>query len=112
MNLVCPQCGTTNRVPQARLQDQPVCGRCGAEVLPSAPVVMTDATLPPYIAGPEVRFAKVDTDANPRLSGTYGIRSIPTLILYRDGQELARQSGAMGSGDLVRWVQSKLVTKA
>jgi thioredoxin 2 len=60
---------------------------------------------------PEVRFAKLDTDAHPKASAANGIRSIPTLILYRAGREVARQSGAMSAGDLVRWVQSQLAAK-
>ncbi|RLA19650.1 MAG: hypothetical protein DRQ62_11610 [Gammaproteobacteria bacterium] len=35
----------------------------------------------------------------------YGIRSIPTLVLFRNGQELARQAGAMGAKDIVNWTQ-------
>lgn len=56
----------------------------------------------------EVRFAKVDTDASPQTSTKGNIRNIPTLVLYRGGQELARKSGAMMSRDLVAWVKSVL----
>ena len=51
-----------------------------------------------------VRFVKVDYDASPQTSAASDIASIPTLILYRGGKEVARQSGAMPTGDLVRWV--------
>ena len=44
MNVVCASCGTTNRVPQERLGDSPVCGRCGAQLLAAQPAVLTDAT--------------------------------------------------------------------
>ena len=57
---------------------------------------------------PLVRFVKVDTEANPQSSERHHIRSIPTLILYRGGKEVARQSGAMPAGELVAWVQSQL----
>jgi thioredoxin 2 len=57
---------------------------------------------------PGVRFAKVDTDASPRASADQQIRSIPTLVLYRGGREVARQSGAMSAGDLTRWLQQRL----
>jgi thioredoxin 2 len=53
---------------------------------------------------PGVRFAKVDTEAEPALAERFGIRSIPTLALFRDGREVARQAGAMGSADIARWV--------
>jgi thioredoxin 2 len=142
MNLVCPECATTNRVPDARLHEQPVCGRCGAELMAAKPANLTDATLTAFVAhtelpvlvdfwaewcGPckmmaphfanaatqlvDVRFAKLDTEAHPQASATYAIRSIPTLILFRGGKEVARQSGAMSAGDLVRWVQSRLATQ-
>ena len=59
-------------------------------------------------AMPQVRFAKVDTEANPKASVGHRIRSIPTLALFVGGQEVARQSGAMGARDLMRWVQAQL----
>lgn len=54
MHIVCPSCGTTNRVPEARLREQPVCGHCGAPVLPAAPVALTDESLPHYLAKTEL----------------------------------------------------------
>ena len=55
---------------------------------------------------PQVRFAKLDTEEAQATAARFGIRSIPTLILFRDGRELARQPGAMGAADIVRWVQA------
>ena len=52
----------------------------------------------------ELRVAKVNTDEQPQLAGRFGIRSIPTLILFREGRELARQSGAADAGSLSRWL--------
>jgi thioredoxin 2 len=57
---------------------------------------------------PRVRLAKVETDANPQASVRNRIRSIPTLVLYQEGQEIARKTGAMAAGDLVQWVQAQL----
>jgi predicted RND superfamily exporter protein len=57
-------------------------------------------------------FAKVDTDASPQASRAHGIRSIPTLVLFQGGQELARRSGATSAGDLVQWVQARLADPA
>ena len=51
----------------------------------------------------EVRFAKVDTEAAPSLSSRFAIRAIPTLILFRDGKEVRRMSGALDAGALRRF---------
>lgn len=55
---------------------------------------------------PQVRFAKLDTEAVPGPSARFNIRSIPTMVMFVDGKEVARQSGAMGSADIVRWVRA------
>lgn len=55
---------------------------------------------------PQLRLAKLDTEAHPEVAAPYGIRSIPTMVLFQGGQELARVSGALSALDIVRWVQS------
>jgi thioredoxin 2 len=57
---------------------------------------------------PKVRFAKLDTEAAQDVAARFGIRSIPTTILFRNGREVARQAGAMGSTEIERFVQSHL----
>ena len=57
---------------------------------------------------PKIRLAKVNTEDNPTLSARYGIRSIPTLVLFRNGRELTRQSGALPAQQLINWVQQSL----
>ena len=59
----------------------------------------------PRVLEPQVRLAKLDTEANQALAARFGIRSIPTLALFRGGREVARQAGAMGAADIVRWVR-------
>lgn len=54
---------------------------------------------------PEVRFLKVDTEAEPEVSARYNIRSIPTLILFRNGKVVAQQSGALGAEALRSWLR-------
>jgi len=57
---------------------------------------------------PHVRLAKLDTEAHPAPARQFGIRSIPTMILFHGGQEIARQSGAMDTTSIMRWVKSSL----
>jgi len=57
---------------------------------------------------PRARLLKVDTEAQGALAARYGIRSIPTLILFADGKERARVSGAMDRGSLVGWVRGQI----
>ena len=57
---------------------------------------------------PQVRLAKLNTENEQSIAARYAIRSIPTLIAFRRGEEIARQSGAMDSASLVRWVRSHI----
>ncbi|MBK6595506.1 MAG: thioredoxin TrxC [Burkholderiales bacterium] len=57
---------------------------------------------------PQVRVAKVDTEAVQALGARFNIRSIPTLALFVGGREVARQAGAMGAADIVRWTRMHL----
>lgn len=57
---------------------------------------------------PRVRLAKVDTETEQALGAQYSIRSIPTLVLFLNGREIARQAGALDARGIVRWVQSQL----
>jgi thioredoxin 2 len=53
---------------------------------------------------PRLRFGKVDTDAQGALAARFGIRSIPTLILFAQGRERARVSGALSAAQLRQWI--------
>ena len=68
------------------------CGPCGA----MAPQFERATQL-----RPQYRFAKVDVDAEPGLAGAYGIRSIPTLVVLRDGEPVAAQAGVIPADRLV-----------
>ena len=57
---------------------------------------------------PQVRFAKLDTEAAQAEAAAHSIRSIPTMILFRDGLEVARQSGAMPASHIIQWVRETL----
>ena len=140
LHIACPQCHALNRVPAARLDDAPTCGRCHQPLFAGHPVALgvdsfaahqSRAELPLLVdfwapwcgpclmmapafeaaavqLEPHVRLAKVDTQSEPTLGQQFGIRSIPTLVLFRQGRELARQAGAMGAADIVRWTRQFL----
>ena len=57
---------------------------------------------------PHLRLAKLNTESEPALATRFGIRSIPTLVIFQGGREIARQSGAMDAASLTRWIQSSL----
>jgi thioredoxin 2 len=57
---------------------------------------------------PAARLAKLDTEAAQQTAGRFGIRGIPTLIMFKRGREIARQSGAMDYGTLTRWIRGNL----
>ena len=60
--------------------------------------------------GDAVRIVKVDVDKHEATAARYGIRSVPTLMIFRNGEMLWRQSGVVAKDDLVRIVRSYLTT--
>jgi thioredoxin 2 len=57
---------------------------------------------------PSVRLAKLNSDDAPEISARFGIRGIPTLIAFKSGREVARQSGAMQLPGLLGWVRANV----
>ena len=55
---------------------------------------------------PQVVFAKIQTDKYEQVSAPYNIRSLPTMVAFRNGKEVARQSGALPSDQILQWVRS------
>jgi thioredoxin 2 len=61
------------------------------------------------VLAPRFVLGKLNTEDEPGIAARYGIRSIPTLILFANGNELARHSGAMGNPEqIARWATGQL----
>jgi thioredoxin 2 len=134
-HLVCPHCQATNRIPAERLNAAPHCGKCHQLVLTASPYELNAQTVNKVIQKnevltivegklgqpclmmapefktaahqlPQVVFAKIQTDKYEQASAPYNIRSLPTMVAYRGGKEIARQSGALPANQIVHWVES------
>ena len=133
----CPNCGKTNRVRPAA-SGVPHCGSCGAALPwltesgeAEFSAVVEQSTLPVLVdfwapwCGPcrvvspvveqiakdmpgKIKLVKVNTDNAPNLSQRFGIRGIPTLILFDHGKAAARVTGALGAPALRNWVEQNL----
>lgn len=137
LQLNCPHCFTTNRLPDERLSDHPNCGKCKKELFTGEPMelnpgnvaatlekndipVVVDCWAPwcgpcqgfapvfeqaASLVEPRARFAKLNTEAVPSIAQRWGIRSIPTLIIFKNGKEIQRMSGAMPLPQFRQWLQ-------
>jgi thioredoxin 1 len=56
----------------------------------------------------KITIAKVNIDQNPMTPSKYGVRGIPTLLIFKNGEETARQVGAMAKGKIVEWIDGAL----
>ncbi len=133
----CPQCSTKNRVP-TDTSGRPRCATCKADLPWLAEVgadefdrVIAASALPALVdlwapwCGPchmvapaleqlsrdragTLRVVKVNVDEAPAVSERLGVQGIPTMVLFRDGQEIARQVGAQPGDAIQRWVDDEL----
>lgn len=140
--VACPTDASLNRVPRAKLDRNPKCGRCHNPLFQGKAVELNAANFDwhtlksdiPIVIDfwaewcgpcrmmspnfemavprlePRVRLGKLDTEAEPAIAQRYGIRGIPSMVMIRRGQEVARTSGAMPTSAIVDWVEMALRT--
>ncbi|MGI9614975.1 MAG: thioredoxin [Acidimicrobiales bacterium] len=139
--IVCPSCQARNRVPIAAA-GKPRCGKCKANlpwlvdvgtvdfdeiVASSAVPVLVDLWAPwcgpckavapalEHLAGQRagaLRVIKINVDNEPTISARLGVQGIPTMVLYNDGAEVARQVGALPAHRISAWIDTSLASTA
>ncbi|MCP2242407.1 thioredoxin [Lentzea aerocolonigenes] len=137
MTIECQNCGKKNRVPAAA-QGKPKCGNCGqplpwiADALDDTfAAVAEQADVPVLVdlwatwCGPcrmvspvldqlareragDIKLVRVDVDRAPQLSQRFEVRAVPTLLILRHGEVIARQPGALPAPQLRAWLDQAL----
>jgi thioredoxin 2 len=132
LTIRCEACASWNRIRSDRVADGPKCGKCGAPIDLSHPLILNDETFAKTIAESDVPVlvdfyadwcgpcrmmapfidalareyvgraivAKLDTDRNQKTASGFGIRGIPTSIVFKAGKEAGRQVGAVPKAGL------------
>jgi thioredoxin 2 len=118
----CPHCQKNNRLPEERVQDDPNCGACKQPLFSGKPVVV-DFWAPwcgPCVGfapvfeqssqanAEQLRFVKVDTEAEQILGSQYNIRSIPTLMVFKNGKVVDQLNGALPQQKFEQWLHAAI----
>ena len=135
-HIVCPACNAVNRIPSAKIDSRPSCGKCHKPLFDGRPVALSSENFQKHIGRsdipvvvdfwatwcgpckmmapafeqasadlqPTVRLAKLNTEDENDVGARLNIRSIPTMVIFKNGKEVARQAGAMSTADIKSWI--------
>ncbi|MGI5309929.1 thioredoxin TrxC [Rheinheimera sp. WS51] len=138
MIIACSSCHSLNRVPDERLFQAPVCGKCKSGLFTGEPIELTAANFAahanksdlPLVVDfwaswcgpcknfapifdqvaqelePQFRFGKINTEQQQQLAAQFNIRSIPTLMIFKQGKIIAQQAGAFPKSAFLQWLSS------
>jgi len=76
------------------------CGPC-KQIAPALEEISTEM-------GEKVKVAKLNVDENPNIAAKYGVRGIPTLMIFKDGELAATKVGAMPKGKIAEWIEGSI----
>lgn len=137
-HIVCPSCSAINRIPAAKIDARPACGKCRKSLFNQRPVALNSENFQKHInkndipvvvdfwapwcgpckmmapafeqaaaqLEPRARLAKLNTEDEQNIGARLNIRSIPTMVVFKNGREVARQAGAMSAADIRSWVEN------
>jgi len=137
--IICAKCAAINRVPKARLRDQPKCGKCRQPLFDGGLLTLHDSNFQQLVAAgsqallvlfwapwcgycqktlpafrqaavqlePMIRLATLNTEENRFTASAKTVNSLPTLILFNQGHEVARQPGALTAQQICSWARAQ-----
>lgn len=138
-NTRCPSCQGLNRVPNERVSESPVCGKCQQPLFDGKPIEGTELNFAALLKSEQpvvvdfwapwcnpcvgfapvfeqvaqeysgsIRFVKIDTEAQQNLAAQHQIRSIPTIMVFKNGKRVDIINGALPKSQFSQWLKEAI----